>query len=44
MKPVAALLLLAALVTGCAEINKPIGPNDPWRDTATSGRTGLPND
>jgi len=42
VKATVVLLLLAGLLAGCAEINKPITPGDTWRDKATSGRTGPP--
>ena len=40
-KPLLATLALV-LLAGCAEINKPITPNDPWRERATSDLNGLP--
>jgi hypothetical protein len=42
MKPTLALLLAALVLAGCAEINKPITPNDTWREKATRSTNGLP--
>lgn len=35
MKPTLALLLAAFVLAGCAEINKPITPDDDWRERGT---------
>lgn len=43
MKILTAGLALALLtLAGCAEINKPITPGDPWRETATRDTNSLP--
>ncbi|WP_280959960.1 hypothetical protein [Aureimonas flava] len=39
------ILLLATalgLLAGCAEVNKPITPNDSWRERATRDTNGMP--
>lgn len=36
------LVTALALLAGCAEINKPITPNDTWREKATRSTNGLP--
>lgn len=38
----AALALSLLTLAGCAEINKPITPGDPWRETATRDSNSLP--
>ncbi|WP_182085495.1 hypothetical protein [Aureimonas sp. ME7] len=35
-------VLALALLAGCAEINKPITPNDSWREKATRSTNGMP--
>lgn len=43
MKSLTTALALALLtLAGCAEINKPITPGDPWRETATRDTNSLP--
>lgn len=35
MKRTAALLACLTVLAGCAEINRPIGPDDDWRERGT---------
>ncbi|MBB3935783.1 hypothetical protein [Aureimonas phyllosphaerae] len=41
MSRILMLLTALALLAGCAEINKPITPNDSWREKATRDN-GMP--
>ena len=38
---IAAAMLAVLILGACAEINKPIQPNDPWRDRATTLDTTI---
>ena len=42
MKIAAALLALTLALAGCAEINKPITPDDPWQERGTRQSNSLP--
>ncbi|MFD2237341.1 hypothetical protein [Aureimonas populi] len=42
MKTAAALLALTLGLAGCAQINKPITPDDPWREQGTRPSNSLP--
>ncbi|WP_281374791.1 hypothetical protein [Aureimonas mangrovi] len=36
MRKTAAAFILVLALAGCAQINKPITPDDPWRDQAAA--------
>lgn len=41
-RTVLALVAATLALTACAEINRPIEVNDPWRDKATSLPSAVP--